>query len=221
MMWGGGKGLGSYNTVRSCHYEDIQVDIWLMLQQLHLPLGSPICHCINRGFQWWLWTKLDHCPLCIIGHWFLLPPKYIKERQFRIKFLALEFRLSPWVYVWWLYEVWNELVAVKNELCHKRRSKTASEIMCSQIIRVLHKRHRIREPEVDNFLCWGVSWISKQHSSRVFFFPSSEIRLVSSIQCTLFLFPLWIFIKEWVSRLLLVSFCSGMSATHLHSFLQL
>jgi hypothetical protein len=60
---GGGKGLGSYNTVRSCHYEDIQVDIWLMLQQLHLPLGSPICHCITRGFQWWLWTILTivHC----------------------------------------------------------------------------------------------------------------------------------------------------------------
>lgn len=64
---------------------------------------------------------------------------------------------------------------------HKRRSKTASEIMCFQIIRVLHKRHRIREPKVDNFLCWGVSWISKQHSSRVFFFSmSSETRLVSS-----------------------------------------
>lgn len=106
---------------------------------------------------------------------------------------------------------------------HKRRSKTASEIMCFQIIRVLHKRHRIREPKVDNFLCWGVSWISKQHSSRVFFFSmSSETRLVSSIRCTLFLFPLWIFIKALImSPLLLVSFCSGMSATHLRSFLQL
>jgi hypothetical protein len=65
VLWwcGGGKGLGSYNTVRSCHYEDIQVDIWLMLQQLHLPLGSPICHCITRGFEWWLWTILTivHC----------------------------------------------------------------------------------------------------------------------------------------------------------------
>jgi len=128
--------------------------------------------------------KLDHCPLCIIGHWFLLPPKYIKEvaeRQFRVKFLALEFRLSPlgvcMMVVWslkWVgsYHEWA---------VHKRRSKTASEIMCFQIIRVLHKRHRIREPKVDNFLCWGVSWISKQHSSRVFFFSmSSETRLVSS-----------------------------------------
>lgn len=54
------------------------------------------------------------------------------------------------------------------------------------------------------------------------FFLSSETRLVSSIRCTLFLFPSWIFIKELImSPLLLVSFCSGMSATHLRSFLQL
>jgi hypothetical protein len=56
-----------------------------------------------------------------------------------------------------------------------------------------------------------------------FVFPVfRDYRLVSLIRCTLFLFPLWIFIKELImSPLLLVSFCSGMSATHLHSFLQL